>query len=472
MKYTWQQILLLYCICLLAVTKTQGQTLNDYLVIAAENNPVLKARFYEYQAALQKIPQAGALPDPQITFGLFIMPVEEMMGRKVIEITLMQMFPWFGTPGAARNEATLMAKMRYEAFTEARNTLFYEVKATWYAMFLLEQEIAITEDNLQILRTLEQIALSRFRSGASVENISPGTKPNTSGIQTGTTNPGAGSGMNMQGSGSTTSPSVTRDMNQMSSPAGMGIGSGMVDVLRIQIEANELENVLELLKDNRIPLRALFNKLLNRPVGEPVAVPDSIAIASLPVSLAEIPDSILLNNPMLKMLEKEEEALLAQGAMNRKMGFPMIGIGLQYDLNKKVPDSESMMNGKDMLMPMITFSLPLWRKKYKASVLETDYLREAVTYQIQDVANQLMVDYQEALKELKDAERRLVLYRQQATLATQVNNILTVEYATAGKSIDEVLNVQQQLLNYRLRSLNALVDGNIAAAMLDRLMGR
>ena len=40
------------------------QSLDDYLKTAAENNPGLKAKFNEYLAALEKLPQAKSLPDP------------------------------------------------------------------------------------------------------------------------------------------------------------------------------------------------------------------------------------------------------------------------------------------------------------------------------------------------------------------------------------------------------------------------
>lgn len=79
-----------------------GQTLDDYLVIAAENNPNLKAKYFQYQAALERVPQVGSLPDPQLGFSFFIMPMERYMGNQIGTISLMQMFPWFGTLGAAK----------------------------------------------------------------------------------------------------------------------------------------------------------------------------------------------------------------------------------------------------------------------------------------------------------------------------------------------------------------------------------
>ena len=63
-------------------------------------------------------------------------------------------------------------------------------------------------------------------------------------------------------------------------------------------------------------------------------------------------DSVISNNPMLTMLEAEGNAYRAKAEMDKKMSYPMLGIGLQYSLIGKKPEDMSMgsmsgMNGKD-----------------------------------------------------------------------------------------------------------------------------
>ena len=360
------------------------------------------------------------------------------MGDQIGNISLMQMFPWFGTLGAAKDEMTFMAKARFEDFNEAKSMLFYEVRANWYALQLLEKETAITKENIELLKTMEQIAITRFKSGGQ-SSINSGSSGN---------------------------------MPQMSGTENIGSSGSMIDVLRVQMEINELQNNLALLEDGKIPILSRFNQLLNRAVNEPVIIPDSIIAAQLPLSLAEIPDSIKNNNPMLKMLEQEEAAFVAQGKMNRKMGLPMVGIGLQYNIFKPRANSESMMNGQNMLMPMVTVSIPLWRKKYTASVRESEFFRQSINEQKQDEGNLLMVNFEDALKDFRDAERRVSLYQNQTALANQALNILIVQYTNESSNFEEVLRMQQQLLDYRFKYLDALIDGNIAVSMIQRLMGR
>lgn len=454
-------------ITLFTVISAKAQSLDDYLKIAAENNPGLKSKFYSYQASLEKVPQVGALPDPQLSFGIFIEPMERYMGNQIADISIMQMFPWFGTLSAAEDEAAAMAKAKYEEFNEVKTMLFFEVKAAYYSLYLLQKEISITEENIEILKTLEKIAITRLKSGETGGSSGSSSMRMQQDKTSGTPGTSSVGGMNMQGQ---ITPGPTTRMQDMSGMNQMSGGSSMVDVLRVQIEINELKNKLALLNDTRQPLSAQFNKLLNRPSIEFVNVPDSIAPSPLPASIAEMPDSIRINNPMILMLQREEEAFLAQREMNRKMGFPMIGLGLQYSIYRQRPSN--MMNAENMLMPMLTLSVPLWRSKYNASIKEAEFLHHSTGLRREETGNQLMVSYEEALKDFNDAERRVELYKQQTQLAQQALNILTVQYSTAGSDFEEVLRMQQQLLDYRLENLNALVDQNIAAAMIKRLMGR
>lgn len=468
MKSLLTYIFLLFLI----IGNATAQTLDEYLIFAAENNPNLKSKYFQYQAALERVPQVGSLPDPQLSFGLFVTPMERYVGNQVAEISLMQMFPWFGTLGAAKNEMTFMAKAKFEEFNEAKSMLFYEVRANWYAMQLLEKEIAITKENIELLKTMEQIAIARFKSGGqSSSNSSVTGNMGGAGNQNPNNVSSGMGGMDMQGQTST-SNSPSQRMNQMGGMENMSSSGSMIDVLRVRMEINELHNNLALLEDSQIPINARFNQLLNRDRDEALILSDTIMAASMPISLIEIPDSIKSNNPMLRMLEQEEAAYFEQGKMNKKMGLPMVGIGLQYDIFQPRANNESMMNGRNMLMPMATITIPLWRKKYTASVRESDFMRQSVVEQRRDMSNQLMVSYKDALKDFKDADRRVKMYQEQTLLANQALNILIVQYTTEGSNFEEVLRMQQQLLDYRLKYLDALIDGNIAVAMMKRLLGR
>jgi hypothetical protein len=97
---------LLACIGIAGWLSVEGQkhpdSLYQYLAIAAKNNPTVIQKFYEYKAALQKVPQVGGMQDPEFTIGVFVQPMELVAGNEVADLKLMQMFPWFGTLKAGK----------------------------------------------------------------------------------------------------------------------------------------------------------------------------------------------------------------------------------------------------------------------------------------------------------------------------------------------------------------------------------
>ncbi len=72
-----------------------AQSLDDYLIKTAENNPELKAAYHDYLAASERGNQVS-LPDPELQVGFFFRPIVRFMGNQHADIRLMQMFPWFG----------------------------------------------------------------------------------------------------------------------------------------------------------------------------------------------------------------------------------------------------------------------------------------------------------------------------------------------------------------------------------------
>lgn len=454
-----------------------GQSLDEYLRIAAENNPELRASFSDYLAAMEQIPQVGALPDPEISMGFFIQPMERFMGRQQADVQLMQMFPWFGMLRTRKDEAGKMALARYEVFQDVQNRLFYQIKNTWYEMYRLEEEVRITKENLDILETYERLALIRFQSpgnpgagSGSMQGGSSGSNSGTSSSGTSMGQMGGGTGMaGSSGTGSATNTSRASSSMNTSGAAMSSGGSGMSDVLRVRMEIKELKNRLAFLQDSRLPLEAEFNQLLNRDYNEAVFIADTLSDTPLSMDRKTLLDSINLNNPMLKMLDAEAEAYEAQKKMARLEGRPMFGAGINYIPFSARSENGVSMGGEDMIMPMVRLSLPIYRKKYNAMLKEAELKQQAVHQRKRNLGNQLSVQWSTTLRNLDDADRRTTLYREQAALARQTLNLLMTAYTAEGRDFEEVLRVQQQLLDYQLKLITAIVDQHTSIALLENL---
>lgn len=394
-----------------------AQTLDDYLKIAAENNPGLQAKYREFEAAIQKVEQVNTLPDPNFSFGYFISPVETRVGPQRARFSLTQMFPWFGTLKAQGDAAALMAEAKYQSFLDARNRLYYQVAAAYYPLYELNQWKEIERENIEILESYKTITNKKFENGAGT----------------------------------------------------------MVDFLRVDIMLKDATSNLSILNDKEAPLLTRFNKLLNREEDALVIVEDSLFAQALPDNFRK--DSLLTNNPMLEELDLKIASSEASEEVAYKQGLPKFGVGLDYVMVGERTDLASDMaapqdNGKNALMPMVSVSIPIFRSKYKAAVKEAQLMQESYALQKEDFANTLTSNYEMAWFEIQQQQELLELYAQQIQESNQALNLLFTAYGNSGKEFEEVLRMQQQLLKYEKMKATAETQYQIALARLNYLTAK
>jgi len=472
----------LYFFLLIFMFSVEGysQTLDQYLEEATENNPSLQSSFMVYKASLEKVNQV-TLENPQLNIGVFTRPMELLMGNQRAEASVMQMFPWFGMLKTQKDEATLMAEAKYEEFRQQRNIVLYQVKETYFQLQQLQNTIDITFSNLEILKSLEELAIIRYQGGNTSEAVSSVSNAVRSSPRSGQTS--SSDGMGMGGSGSSSSPRTSSSGGSSMSVMGSGGGSGkLTDVLRLQVQIKALESDLQQMEVDKRPLLAKFNQLLGRDKNELVNFESTVS-TKREIGW-EIPflEDILETNPMLLMLEKEGLAYQKQGEMSKLEGKPMFGLGLNYMVFSPRAESGMVggMNGMDympagmgnnMVMPMATVSLPIYRKKYKAMESESKLYWEANERQKEDLQRNLETEFESILAAIKDSERKIRLLEEQIELTEQTLELSVTSYATEGSSFEEIMNIQRELLDFRLNLLNTSIEREIAFARVETLIG-
>jgi outer membrane protein TolC len=475
-----KKILAIIVFMLGATPLVQAQTLEEYLVEAGENSPTLKARYAEYQAALQRAPQVGALPDPEASFNFFLRPMERFMGNQVGDVSVMQMFPWFGSQKAARDEANYMAQMKFASFIEAKINLYHEVRTIWYQLYLNDQESILMEKELEIMKTLERLALAKYKTapaggGSGAATPARGTTGGAS-SSSGAAG-GGGSGMGGMGgsgggaaSGSASGGSMASGGGSSMSSMGSTGGSSMVDVMLIRLQVKELENQILIHHEARRPLQVQFNQLLRRRPSMTVVSADTLLPAQLPATLSLIEDSIRSNHPMLKMYEWDEKARESQLRMAQLMGRPMFGVGLNYMIFKPRTEDGMQMGGENMVMPMVTLTLPIYRKKYNAAKKEAEFSQQAAAYQKEATERELFTELENLLYQYQSSVSRINLLKDQVTLTEQTIRLLTTNYSVTGAGIEDIIRQRQSLLSLRQQQLQAVTDQNIAVSAINRMM--
>ncbi len=381
--------------------------LYEYLEMAASGNPGLKAKYTRFEMAVEKVAQSNGLPDPTLSFGHFIQPIETRVGPQQAKLSLTQMFPWFGTLKANSQRDSLMAQSRYQEFLEAKYQLYYEVKSVYYPIYELYQTIRLHEENIKILENFKQISMVKYKNG---------------------------------------------------------IGS-MVDVIRVDILLENARTEIEVLRSQKYPLEVRFNRLLNRDDSMDVYIP-----LDLKISKNEIIGDSILGNPILRAYDLKIESSKAEQVVAKKQGNPMMGVGVDYVF---VGNSENNIqnSGKDAWMPMVSMTLPIYRKKYKSAVRSAELKQKALQLEQHDYENILMTDYELARYTLEIATEKLDSYQRQIQNAEMAIKILMASYSNSGKDFEEVLRMQQELLQYQKAQVVAMKEYHIALARLKYLTG-
>ncbi len=402
-------------VSILAAGIVSAQTLDDYLKIAAENNPGIKAKQTEFQAALQKLPQAKSLPDPTVNASFFLSPMMLPMGNQLGSISAMQMFPWPGSLDAMENEAAKMAEVKLQAVTVAQNELFFKVKSAWYPLFELEEKIKIQRENLRILETDKELATIKFQQGQAP----------------------------------------------------------MVDAIRADIMIDEAKTEIAILEQKRKPLEVAFNQLLARDAASPVTI--SGILPEPVVGAAAYRDSLIGNNPILAVFDKQIQAAKAEEKVANFMRKPMIGGGLQYMplVKRKGHDVHIEPNtGKDMFMPMVSVTVPIWNKKYDAAVEERQLMQLMYADMKQDMQNDLTAMYEMSFYEVEKMAQMVELLNLQMVKTQQAIDLMMAAYSNAGQDFEEILRLQQQLFRYRTEKVSAQTAYQLALVKLDYLTGK
>jgi cobalt-zinc-cadmium efflux system outer membrane protein len=374
--------------------------LDGYLEKAASQNPTLKAKFNMYLAALEKVEQKGSLPDPTVSFGYFISPVETRVGAQRFKAGLSQMFPWRGTLPKQKQLAASLAQVKFEEFEAAKNMLFLEIKNSYLALYELEKQLEINATNLELLKSFEPISKTKYESNLA----------------------------------------------------------SLADLVRVQIKIDEASTQLELLKLKREPLLSDFNTLLNNEI--PISI-DQIDLTFELNTEKEVDftlDSAVQNNPSIRAVQEQISSTNYQVELAELASKPKIGLGLEYGFIQKrdmpnIPD-----NGKDILAPTISLSLPIFRKKNEALKQEAGFMQEAYKNQIEAVQNQITNQWVMANFQFEKANTELRLYDKELEKTELLLKLLTTDYSNNNTQFDQLLSTLQLILQLKLSALTASVN--------------
>jgi outer membrane protein TolC len=389
--------------------------LGGMLVFAARNNPGLEAAFNRWKAAVQRVPQVRALPDPQLSYRYYLREVETRVGAMRQGASLSQTFPWLGKLRLRGDAAAAGAEAARYRFEAARLELFYRVRHAFYEYAHLSRRIEILERNLQLLRRVEQVARTRYRAAAA------------------------------------------------SHP----------DLIRAQVELGKLEDRLQGLRELRGPLAADLNAAMNRPLEAELPPPAEIPETSYDADDEQLLLRLSSDNPELKALEAETEAARCNLDLARQAYIPDVTLGVDYtDVAEPIGARRPSDAGKDALAVRATINLPVWLGRLAAGVREARSRMHAADQDRRQRENDLGARLKRVLYHFRDAERKLALYRD-ALLpkARQAVKSSEAAFRAARASFTDLLDAERVLLEFELSAARARTDRAQRLAEIQMLVG-
>lgn len=385
-----------------------GQRLENLIKEGLENNPEIQKFKTVYKGALEKKNEVDALPNTQFGFGYFASEPETRTGAQRFKVSAKQMLPWFGTITSRENYVSALADAKYEDIVIAKRKLIASVSQSYYNLYANKAKQKVLVQNIELLETYETMALTSVEVGKA----------------------------------------------------------SAVDVLRLQMRQNELEQLKEVLVQQYLAEQTMLNKLLNRDKDVVVNVVNKLTI---PPETTLIDIEKLSLHPELIKYDKLYQSVEQSELLNQKESLPMIGFGLDYVNVDKRPNMDFSDNGKDIVMPMVSLSIPIFNKKYSSKTKQNKLKQEELLFDKQSRQNKLTYMLDIAINERVAAKISFDTYTKNLERADNAEQILLKSYESGTINFNDVLDIQELQLKFQMKQIEVLKSFYMQSTIINYL---
>ncbi len=401
-------IVLFICFALgLSSLNSYGQDLQSYIEEAIANNPEIQKVDLQYKIATEKIKEVNSLPNTEFNFGVMAIAPEVEMPMERFRVSVMQMLPWFGTITSRENYASAMADAQYVEVTIAKRKLALSVSQLYYTLYEIRAKQAVLQKNIALLETYERLALTSL------------------------------------------------EVNKASA----------VDVLKLQIRQNELQQEIDVLDQQNKGIQAAMNSLLNKPYDTEVEVSDALEIPENDTIFSY--DSLAVNPELLKY-DKLYQSVEQSELMNLKESVPMIGLGVEYINQEKSP--MSMSSYQDMVMPMVSLSIPIFNNTYKSRTRQNTLQKQEIQSQKDERLNMLTADLSKAISQRNQSRIKFNSQQKNLKQAEDAEGILIKNYETGTIDFNDVLDIQELQLKFQMNQIESINMYYVQSAIINYLV--
>ncbi|MEH6537252.1 MAG: TolC family protein [Psychroserpens sp.] len=409
MKHFKSYIKAVFVLCsFLFVLKGNAQQLETLIEEGLANNPEIQTFEFKHQVAKEKVNEVNTLPNTQIGVGYFVSEPETRTGAQRFKISTKQMLPSFGSITARENYKNSLADAVYEDVAIAKRKLVASISQSYYSLYALKEKQAILDENIALLKTYEELALTSVAVGKA----------------------------------------------------------SAVDVLRLQMRQNELEQLKQILEQDYLAELTNFNKLLNRDKNAQVIIANKL------VMLSEnnlINSENLALHPELLKYDKLYKSVEQSELLNQKESSPMLGFGLDYIAVSERPNMNFSDNGKDIIMPMISISIPIFNNKYKSKTKQNELQQQEILAQKENRSNTLEALLDKAIRNSNSARISYNTQTKNLKQAKDAETILVKSYETGTIDFNDVLDIQELQLKFQINQIESIKKKYLQTTIINYL---
>lgn len=374
---------------------SNGQDLETFLEEALHNNPEIQKFEIQYKLASEKVHEARSLPNTEFGLGIPISSPETRTGPQRIKVSAKQKIPWFGVITARKNYASTLAEAEYEQIVIAKRKLIASVSRSYYDLYAIGTQQKVVEENIALLQTYETLALTAIETGKA----------------------------------------------------------SAVDVLRLQIRQNELIQLKKVLEQHYNTEQSHFNTLLNR--DRSVAVNGTLLL-EMPLESNEVPIDRISLHPELVRYDKLFQSVEKSQLLHRKERNPFIGFGVEYTSVTEGPITTFDDNGKDILIPSLSLSIPIFNTKHASKIRQDEWKQKEIMTQKEARLKTLESLLDKAINNRMIARIRYGTAGENLDRAKDAEQILIKNYETGSIDFNDVLEVQELQLKFQMNQITSL----------------
>ncbi len=388
--------------------------LTEIVKEALEKNPLARAAHQEWQAALERVPQAKSLPDPMVSYSRFVSSIETRLGPQRNKISLSQSIPFFGKLSLKGRIAERGASVLEEQYNRARAEVILEVKASYYTLYWLDNVIQISQEEKEVLKRLARIAQKKYETGQA---------------------------------------------NQQ-------------DVLKAQLEMSKVEDKILSLDQARKAAASELNALLDRSPDSPVGMAKKPEIYPFGEDVETLYQLAEEERPEMRkarrIIEMNEESL----RLAKKNYYPDFKIMFDYvDIGGGT--TGQIEDGRDSWMGSIGINIPIWRGKLHAAEAEAALQLKASQERYAEVKNETLSRVSSFHFESKTAEDQISLYKYSLLpQAEQAFKASEVSYLAGKVDFLNLLDSERMVLMVKTGYHKAISDYGKSLARLERAVGK